>query len=405
MKKFKALSLIALSALQFGCFGALAQEPVHKKIAVATPQVTGLHTDAVTAEKMIRIELSKIDLYYVYDEFDMADAIGDNPEFKTGCQSKSCLTALGKQLDVDLTISGSFDKLGNKLLIHLKLVDVKSGDVLKTAIQEFDDQELELQRMTQCLIRSMHGMEVDKMLKDRLYFREEPATLNNVGRINNSGPRIGYAVMTGDLMEFATRSTNEGGLDIFPAVSMIGYQFEIQYTGTENFSALFEFIPNISGLEQGKFIPTLTILNGFRFGKAGWEIAFGPGIGLKQTTRGFFDHQGEFGDVGEYFNEADWNQYAREELSNDPQYSPDGTFVVPDPSDVVPGYEFGIHADTRGKTEFSPNFLFAFGRTFRAGSLNIPVNLFYSAKSKGGIAGINVGFNVIKSKRSVKRIP
>tara|TARA_Y100000385_G_scaffold288456_1_gene355117 strand:+ start:6107 stop:6259 length:153 start_codon:yes stop_codon:yes gene_type:complete len=50
---------------------------------------------------------------------------------------------------------------------------------------------------------------------------------------------------------------------------MIGYQIEGQYVGTENFSALVEGIFNISGLEQGKLIPTITIFNGFRFGKAG----------------------------------------------------------------------------------------------------------------------------------------
>ena len=403
MKNFKPLRIIAITLFNLSTFALFAQESIPKKIAVSLPTVTAMQTKAITAEKMLRIELSKINKYYVYDEFDMVDAIGDNPKFKSGCQSKTCLTALGKQLDVDYTISGSFDKLGNKLVIHLKLVDVATGDVVKNALQEFDDQELELQRMTQCVVRTMHGLEVDKMLTDRLYFKDEPATMNNIGRINNSGPRIGYAMMTGDLLEFAARNENQGGLEIFPAVSMIGYQFEIQYIGTENFSALFEIIPNISGLEQGKFIPTLSLLNGFRFGKAGWEIAFGPGFGVKQTSQGFFDTDGNFGNAGYYISESEWNLYADREFADDPQYSELGYFIRPQPSDINSKYEFSRHSDTRGKTEFTTNFLFAFGRTFRAGSLNIPVNAFYSAKSGGGIVGINVGFNVIKSKRSVKR--
>jgi hypothetical protein len=48
-------------------------------------------------------------------------------------------------------------------------------------------------------------------------------------------------------------------------------------------------------------------------------------------------------------------------------------------------------------------FVFAFGRTFRAGALNIPVNLFYSSQKGGGMAGINVGFNVQKSKRPINQ--
>lgn len=385
---------------------SFGQDASSTKIAVAQPQATGMHTQAITAEKMLRLELIKLELYYVYDAFDMAEATQNNEEYKSNCQSKFCLTRLGKQLNVDYAISGSYDKLGNKIVIHLKLVDVAQGEVVKTAMLEFDDQELELQRMTQCTVRKLHGLENDKNLTDRLYFKDEPATLNNVGRISNSGPRIGYAFMTGDLLEFANRPEGQGGLDIFPGMSMIGYQFEKQYIGTENFSALFEFIPNISGLEQGRFIPTMTFLNGFRFGKAGWELAFGPGLGLKQTTKGFFDTHGAFGDAGDYISEADWNEYADRLYMNDPLFQPDGYYERPAPSYFVEEYNFDKrYADTRGPVQLTTNFLFAVGRTFRAGSLNIPVNVFYSAKKGGGITGINVGFNVVKSKQSVKNWP
>ncbi|PHR26868.1 MAG: hypothetical protein COA38_14095 [Fluviicola sp.] len=406
MKKYTTLRIITIVLLNLSTFSLFAQNESTKKIAISQPMVTGMETAAITTEKMLRIEFSKLNLYYVYDEFDMTEAIENNPKFKSNCQSKTCLTELGKQLNVDFAVSGSFDKLGNKIVISLKMVDVAKGDVVKTAMLEFDDQELELQRMTRCAVRFMHGLEIDKSLTDRLYFRDEPATLNNIGRIKNSGPRIGYALMSGDLMEFATRSESQGGMDIFPAISMIGYQFEKQYIGTENFSALFEFIPNISGLEQGKFIPTMSFLNGFRFGKAGWEIAFGPGVGLKQTSKGFFDTEGKFGNRGNYMSETDWNNYAFETYGNDSTYAPNGYYQTPDPSQFNDSYNFDKRfGDKRGKLQLTTNFLFAFGRTFRAGSLNIPVNLFYSAKSGGGIAGINVGFNVIKAKTSVKKRP
>lgn len=406
MKKYTTLRIITIVLLNLSTFSLFAQNESTKKIAISQPMVTGMETAAITTEKMLRIEFSKLNLYYVYDEFDMTEAIENNPKFKSNCQSKTCLTELGKQLNVDFAVSGSFDKLGNKIVISLKMVDVAKGDVVKTAMLEFDDQELELQRMTRCAVRFMHGLEIDKSLTDRLYFRDEPATLNNIGRIKNSGPRIGYALMSGDLMEFATRSESQGGMDIFPAISMIGYQFEKQYIGTENFSALFEFIPNISGLEQGKFIPTMSFLNGFRFGKAGWEIAFGPGVGLKQTSKGFFDTEGKFGNRGNYMSETDWNNYAFETYGNDSTYAPNGYYQTPAPSQFNDSYNFDKRfGDKRGKLQLTTNFLFAFGRTFRAGSLNIPVNLFYSAKSGGGIAGINVGFNVIKAKTSVKKRP
>ncbi len=399
------LRIITIVLMNLSSFALLAQGSNAKTIAVAQPTVSGMETDPISAEKMLRIELAKLNLYFVYDPSDMTKAIATNPDFKSNCQSKTCLVELGKALNVTYAISGSFDKLGNKLVISLKMVDVEKGEVVKTAMLEFDDQELELQRMTQCVVRVMHGLEVDKALTDRLYFRDEPATLNNIGRIKNSGPRIGYAVMTGDYMEFATRPEDQGGMEMFPAVSMIGYQFEKQYVGTENFSALFEFIPNISGLEQGKFIPTMSFLNGFRFGKAGWEIAFGPGLGLTRTSRGFFDTAGLFGDAGRYMSENDWSEYAFETFGSDTTYAQNGTFVMPDPSSFNENYTFEKNSDKRGSTRLTTNFLFAVGRTFRAGSLNIPVNVFYSAKTGGGIVGLNVGFNVVKAKTSVKVRP
>jgi hypothetical protein len=275
-------------ALIIGCVSTtLAQ--TKSSIAVTNPSVNGLFVTPTIASKLIRLELVKLNLYNVYDEFDMAEAFKKNPEFEKNCVSKTCLIELGKELNVDYVASGSFDGLGDKIVLTIKIIDVKNNTIYKTGTKEFDNQEAELQRMTEILLQEIHGIVPEKELVDRLKFKNEVITSNNVGKINNSGPRVGYAYMTGSLAEFATRPTNQGGLDIFPGISMIGYQIEGQYVGTENFSALVEGVFNISGLEQGQFIPTASIMNGFRFGKAGWEFGFGPGFGLKKVSNGFFD--------------------------------------------------------------------------------------------------------------------
>jgi hypothetical protein len=390
--------------LAFSSITAL-QAQMKPTIAVANPSVNGLYATPVISAKLIRLELIKLDQYSVYDEFDMAQIYKSNSEFANNCVSKNCLQQLGEQLKVDYTISGSYDALGNKIVISLKIVDVKSGTLYKTIVKEYDNQEAELQRMTEIAVKEMHGISNEKELVERLQFKNEVITSNNVGKINNSGPRIGYAFMTGSLAEFATRGTDRGGLDIFPAVSMIGYQFEGQYVGTENFSALIEGIININGLEQGQFIPSISVMNGFRFGKAGWEFAFGPGFGLKKTTYGFFDNHGLLGDAGKYWNEYDWNSYVNRELQNDPQYNTQGYFTPPSVSDIHEDYDFSKkYADTRGSTSISTMFVIGFGRTFRAGALNIPVNVFYSSRKGGGMAGMSVGFNVMKSKKPINDV-
>jgi hypothetical protein len=371
-------------------------------VAVANPNINGLSTPTESVAKMMRLEFIKLDKFIVLDEFDMNDVTKGNNEFQSNCLGQNCLVKLGNALKVDYMASGSYDLLGSKIVITIKVIDVKNQSIYKSSFREFDDQELELQRMIEITLKEMYGVEYPKELADKLAFKNEPITSTNVGKINNSGPRIGYGYLVGSMNEFARRPEGQGGLGVFPGVSMIGYQVEGQYVGTENFSALIEGIVNINGLEQGLFIPSINIMNGFRFGKAGWEIAFGPGFSVKKTSKGFFDTEGSFGEQGTYFSESDWNYYANTELADNPEYNTQGYFIAPSPSEFNKGYNFDKkHGDTRGTTTLSTQFVFAFGRTFRAGALNIPVNIFYSSQKGGGTTGVNVGFNVQKSKKAI----
>jgi hypothetical protein len=71
----------------------------------------------------------------------------------------------------------------------------------------------------------------------------------------------------------------------------------------------------------------------------------------------------------------------------------------------MPGnnYAFEKNFDRRGSKALATTFLIAFGRTFQAGALNIPVNLFYSSQKGGGYVGVNMGSNVQKSKQPINK--
>ena len=390
----KSLLLLLLIAFSMGSF---AQG--NSSIAVANPNVDGLYATPDMCAKMIRLELSKLNKYSVYDVFDMQEIYDQDESYKT-CLSKTCLVDFGGKLGVDYMITGSYDLLGNKIAISLKMIDVKNNSVYKSGLKEFTNQEKELQRMTEVLIKEMLDIPAGKELVEQLRFDNDIITKSNVGKVSNSGPRVGLGIMTGSFYEYAMRSEQQGGLDIFPAVSMIGYQLEAQYVGTNNFSALAEFILNVSGLEQGQFLPTLSILNGFRFGDAGWEFAFGPGFTLSRTLRGSFDSNNN------WESESEWNNYWSSEFDYDEtssiSYNQQVIAHGNDPVNVakLAGMEDWMHND--GAVRVSTMFLMAFGRTFKAGALNIPVNIFYSSRKGGGIAGVNVGFNVTKSKTTIK---
>lgn len=390
MKTKKLQSIFMLVAIFFGSIASYLAQP-NTTIAVANPNVNALTVKPESVAKMMRLELIKINKYKVYDEFDMNEVIKTKEEYRVGCYGQSCLAKLGEELKVDYVMSGSVDGLGNKIVVTIKIIDVKGHALYKSSVREFDNQELEVQRMIEIVLADMHGLTVDKVLTDRLAFKNELITSNNIGKVNNSGPRIGFAAMTGSVAEFASRPEIYGGLGIQPFTSMIGYQIEGQYVGTENFSALVEGIFNISGLEQSQFIPSFSLLNGFRFGKSNWEFAFGPRFGVKSTSTGYLDTDGLYGDKGGYYTQNEWAAAGGKPLLST------GEIIL------TPYGGFTEHLDKNGNKRLATSFLIAFGRTFQAGALNIPVNLFYSSQKGGGFVGVNMGFNVQKSKQPINK--
>lgn len=402
-------TIISIALLVGSIFTSNAQgtTPPNASIAVATPSVQGLYITPTLATKILNLELVKLNQYRVYDEYDMAEILKSNPAFQSNCFGINCLSSLGTALKVDYVLSGSFDQLGNKIVVSLKMIDIKTSSVSKTALKEFDNQEAELQRMIEITIREMHGLTNEKELTERLSFKNEVITSNNVGKINNSGPRIGFAYLSGTINEFAVRDVSQGGLDIAPYVSMIGYQFEKQYVGTESFSALFETLINFTGLEQGKFMPSVALMNGFRFGNQGWEIAFGPSFGLKRVSNGFFDANGLYGNgYNAYWTESEYSTYHSNLYFDANPYTPGTNEYSTYNSNYEysePEYHIASTLDNRGSLKVSTRFVIGVGRTFKTGGLNIPVNVFYSSVQKGGMIGFSVGFNVLQKKENINK--
>ncbi len=355
-------------------------------IAVSDFSTTGLHATPKIVAKLARLELIKTNKYVVMDESDMDEVLTENE--MDNCYGKNCLVEIGEKLNVPMVLSGSADGLGNKIVISIKLIDVKTKTIKDSRSMEFDNQEIELQRMLGIILQEMHDIQPNEETKKRLAFKNEVIISNNVGKMNNSGPRMGISFLhESDLYDFFRRSETQGGLNIQPVTTNLGYQFEGQYIGTENFSALAEVIFNVSGMEQGQFLPSLSILNGFRFGTQGWEFAFGPSFGFRRESQGFFSEQGKnlFGrEQGRYWSRSDfYNQgYTNDILESE-------------------GYEFTDNLDKRGDVKINTNWLMAVGRTFKAGALNIPFNVYYSYNKFGGSIGTSIGFNVTKSKSNI----
>lgn len=366
----KSVASIVLMTATLSANAQSATEAPTETLVIGGIQVNGI--DNIDEEVLRAVAYNAFvnsKKYLLNDRFDVAEKLSKD-ELKS-CMGKNCLKTIGEKIDSDKAVAISYDGLGDRIIVSVKMVDVASGRITYNENIQFEFQPSQLNRMTDIAITKSVGQEVNEIALKELGFKNDPALSQKVGKTNNSGPRIGMAYAFGDNADYLTRDERQGGLGYnTPAIMNIGYQFEAQYVGSENFSGLFEFIFNAGGLEKATLIPSLAILNGARFGKGKWEIAVGPSLSFKKLENGVF---------------VDGNWKTKYDLTFEEQelYA-DSYFKRP---------------DTRGATYFSTNWVVGVGKTFRSGALNIPVNIYGSFNKYGNAFGVSVGLNVDKANR------
>lgn len=373
MKTITSAALLTISSIAF------AQRAPEVKAVKKTMTVLNIDSRSITMEpvqmgNLVRLELEKLDTFDVMDRYDVAYVIEKNKLSINNCYGKLCLVEVGNTINTQKMLTGSAELFGETIIITLRQIDVKAGIIEKTQVMEFLNLPKELQSMVAITIRTMYGLKNDENLITRLTkkFNYENATNNPTkNQVNLSGPRMGVAVFTGHAATRLRAPKNEGGYSAYPAFFQFGYQFEKQYLNEGDFQALFEVIPLISGLDQGQFIPSITLMNGLRNNKYGWEFAFGPTFGISQKAYGYYDNNGA------------WHRESElTEQGINPQTS---------------GYDIIKELDSRGATELSFGFIFALGKTFKSGKLNIPVNAFIVPSNDGLRFGASFGFNAKKN--------
>lgn len=358
-----------LIALLF-CFAgvqALAEETTKPTLAVISVDVVGLPLDDFSAGNIARREIEKLDRYDVFDRYDVAYLIEKNKLNTANCFGKTCLVEVGKAINADKMFSGTIERYTDQIIFTLRLVDVKTNAIEKTYVREFLNLPERIDDMTAISVREMFGFDNDKALVEGLTKKSTfESTINspNQDRLRLDGPRMGFTVLTGENASIFKTTEDKGGYDGFPVMFQFGYQFESQYLNEGNFQALFEFIPMITGLDQGLFIPSMTIMHGLRSNKNGWEFAFGPTVALTHKARGYYDP-----DLG-WQLESQWM---------------DSTVVNP--------YPVVSRMDSRGSLALTSGFVFAFGKSIRSGKLNIPFNAYVIPQRDGWRFGLSFGFN------------
>jgi len=359
------------------------QETTKPTIAIMNMDAQGLDYDSATIAFIVRLEVDKTEVYSVIDKYEMADVFKAADYNVQSCFSRSCLVNAGKLLNADKMLSGDIARFGEKIIITLRLIDVKTETIERSDASEYLNIQVELQKMIEISVKKLFNIEPDPLTVSQLINYDVPvASPQTTLRLN--GPRMGIAYTMGETGDRLMASKDEGGFDMYRAMFQFGYQKEVQYLSSGDFQALIEFVGQIGGLENGRFIPSLSLLNGFRWGKSGWEFGVGPNFKLIQRADGFFDKNGLIGEKGAWHLHDDWFN----------AHEPDDAGTRPlNPYPVI------SRLDSRGKPEVTTGLIVAAGRTFKSGYLNVPFNLWTSPRKDGWIVGFSVGFNVSRKPR------
>lgn len=319
---------------------------------------------------IVRLELQKLDTFNVLDRYEMQTLLQTAGLKSDECFGRLCVVQAGKALGADKMITGNIERLGDQFVYTLQFIDVPTEAVEITKVMEFIDDPNEIQTMTTVMLRSMFNRKVEEVVINQLQkpgAYEMRSRTPHTEKLRLDGPRMGATLFTGETARVLGLPKAQGGFNAVPYMFQFGYQFEKQYLTAGNFQALFEFVPMITGLDQGLFIPSFTLMNGLRSSKNGWEFAFGPSLNLITVNNGFYDSGGN------WITEDAWNA----EPANQQQPRP----------------EFIDRLDSRGDVTVHSSLVFAMGKSFRSGNVNVPVNA-YAIPSRGGWRfGISVGYN------------
>ncbi|MGK0365441.1 MAG: hypothetical protein ACI85O_002507 [Saprospiraceae bacterium] len=325
---------------------------------------------------LIRLELDKLNLFEVMDRYDMEYLVKKNNISLENCYGKICLTEVGGLLGTDNMLTGSIEKLGEKIVISARLIDVKKAAVTASIVEEFLPIPEKLQNMIGLTLMQLFNVEIDKDILGKLTESddfENSLNFSDRNQLELDGPRMGVTIFSGETADVYRSPTLEGSFDALPVMFQFGYQFEVAYLTEGNFQGLFEFVPVITGLDQGKIIPSVSFLNGIRDSKLGIEIAFRPILFLNKEKRGYDDPE----DDNKWKLEQDY--VSEEGLEN--------------PDAIIK------RLDSRGYVRIGSSFIIAVGKTFKSGRLNIPINLFMIPNKEGHRYGLSFGFNASKHRR------
>ncbi|MBO6517665.1 MAG: hypothetical protein JJ975_14055 [Bacteroidia bacterium] len=337
-----------------------------EKVTVVNVDANSQSFDAEVLTSHLEILMDKSHSYNVADKYTLKEVLKSNDVDQWSCYSEDCLRKVADLMNCEWAVSGRINQLPDNIYISIRMISSNAETPSLSTKMEFLNIPEQVNTMLKLTVQQLLNETPDPVVLKSLTDKNMHANSSNTpetNALNLSGPRMGYTFFTGDAAKVLAKPKYEGGYDASPAMFLFGYQFEQQYLNGSNIQGLFEFIPQIAGLDQGMFLPSFTFLNGIRGSKTGIEFAFGPTIYAQRTVK-------------MYYEEGQWHRPSERQNVNN-----------------VPTEE---RLDSRGVLLAKTNLVFAAGRSFKSGNMNFPVNVFFVPNRRSPRFGFSLGYNISK---------
>lgn len=134
MKKHLQISMVLMFFFLLGSL-VMAQE----KTAVAVLDLKGLglpEQDVQIISSRVRTELVQTGRFTVVEREKMKDILDEQGLQLSGCTNDECVVQAGRLLGVKQMVAGEIGKIGEMYTLTLRLIDVESGKITKTASED-----------------------------------------------------------------------------------------------------------------------------------------------------------------------------------------------------------------------------------------------------------------------------
>ncbi len=136
----KCLKNYLLASYCFISTFLLAQTTERRNLAVYEFEPRGVSSvEAQVISDRIRIEIDKLGVYNIIERGLMEEVLREQAFQLTGaCTESSCLVEVGRMLAVHYIVGGSVSKIGKLFTIETRIIDVESGDIVNSVIEDYN---------------------------------------------------------------------------------------------------------------------------------------------------------------------------------------------------------------------------------------------------------------------------